>query len=659
MSATEASKLEAQLAKAIHDDSPKQRILNIAERLLAIQPRNVAALQAKVVSCLLRDKFGAALTLLDLLEDANPKISKTSVSFVFRKAFSLYRLQRYPEGKAIIQAAGAFTKNHIPCRHLLAQIHYNLEEFGEAASMYESILQDGAYRDDQERVEVISNLSAAFCGHNPAKAVEIVRSEGDRTHDICYNVGTALISSGNLESGMKMLVLAESLCAQEHHSIRVTTLDTVVVEEAAYNESFQRMSVDSEERNYFFDVASIWVQMAYVWQMTGETEKAIKALNLVLSLKPQSDVTYVTATINHCGLSSHRDFFEASRKLKAALNPKTLYRLTSRQLLSLRYNAALLYLHSGGLSNCHKELELLRRHFPQHPLTHALHLALTADELFKKKKTLTTEECESMASQVEAAAASNPLPTTSSDLKLLRSKSIASQVFLKQGDFKRAAEALVDEHGPLSQLPSVVSTIASWKVQTEDIADATRYLQQRVSEMPPAIASKVLYWTVHFLATTRGRFKEVSELFEYLWANLSWMKSSKDMLALRCYVLTFSNLPEAQKIASSFVSAGQQPAHSGSIDVPSRAKLESHGYSKTAEAAVKAPQTQRKRVRKMRRPPKSMEGKCDPERWIPMNLRSYMMNLPGKRKRELRRLRAIEQERLRRIAEKRKTEEAA
>lgn len=669
MSNIDARKLESQLQKLIEDEAPPTRILTAAERLLAAQPNNLVGLQCKVVCCLLREKFGSAIALLDQIQDVNPRISTTSPVFVFRKAYCHYRLRQYTDAKLILRSAGGIVQQHIPCRHLQAQVHYNLEEYKEAAQLYQAILKDGAYRDEQEKIEILTNLSAAYSACEPPKAVETVVQADDKTYDMCYNAATALIAAGDMPAAQKMLVQAEMLCAADHPSSSIRSLFQLMgLPEGEAVIKMGPSAAATAERKFFNDVASVWVQMAYVWDVLGEEGKASNALHLVLSLKPNSVATNTVAATNWAAMKGHRDFFDVSRKLKLALNPNTLDRLTSKQLLSLRYNSALLQLLSGSMNNCRRELEHLRRDFPDHYLTHSLTLGLMAVESLKKKKPLSLEECESAAKRVEDAFlksgdsslgnSSAAHPSSSPDA-FLTTKAILAQVFLQQGDLQRAAEYLMADTSALRRSPSAISTIASWKVQVGDVSGAVSYLKDEISKMEPCVASKVLCWAVHYLATVRGLYAETGAMLQSLWTTLQWMRSTPEMAALRCFVLTFTDV-EAARAAVPQTSQTASPSPSTvkklSAGQPTRQQLEQLGYRRsTVDLGGKKPRRARRR-RTMRRPPKSMEGKIDPERWIPMNLRSYIVNLPERRKRELRRLRAIEQDRLRRVAEKRKAE---
>eukprot|EP00796_Vickermania_ingenoplastis_P004067 gene4067-2916_t len=654
---SDAQKLEVQLQRLIEDDAPPTKILNAAERLLAVQPNSVPGLQCKIVCSLMREKFGAALTLLEQLQSANPRIASTSPMFVFRKAYSHYRLRQYSEAKNVLKSAGGLIKGHIPSRHLQAQIHYNLEEYKEASQLYAAILEDKVYRDEQEKSEVITNLSAAYSACEPMKAVETIRKEDDKTYDMCYNAATALIVANAMPAAMKMLVQAEVLCFKEHSSSTIRSLQQVLdMDEADIVAKMGAINpTPSAERAFFNDVVNVWVQMAYVWQVQGDVEKASRCLQLILSLKPNSVVTSTVASTNWAAMQGHRDFFEVSRKLKLALNSNTLHRLTSKQLLSLRYNSALLHLQSGSLTNCRRELEQLRKDYPNHYLTHALSLGLIAVEHAKKKKALPVAECEALAKLVEETASRSG--DKSSVTALLNTKTIMAEIFLQQGDLHRAAEYLAAGSDPLSSSPSAVSTIAAWKVQMGEAKDAIVFLQGEIEKMAPPVAAKVLRWAVHYLGTVRGFYSETAELVEALWGKLPWMHTNKEMAALRCFVLTFTDVAAARAAAASL--RPEQPVSSSSYEAvmasqPARQQLEKMGYRRVVVGMDKKPGDRTRRRRKMRRPPKTMDGKIDPERWIPMNLRSYIVNLPERRKRELRRLRAIEQDRLRRAAEKRK-----
>lgn len=659
MQSTEAQKLEIHLQKLIDDEVPLTRVLSAVERLLVVEPNNLNGLHAKAVCCLMRDKFGAAVKVLEQIQLLQPKIIFTSSSFGFRKAYAHYRLRQYEEAKDVLSSVGKLAGQHTPCRHLKAQVHYNLEEYTEAAQEYLSILKDKAYRDEQERSEIATNLSAAYSACQPTKAVETILNADDKTFDMCYNGATALITSGDMAGAMKMLVQAEVLCAKEYPKSSIRTLEeTLLMKE---EDVIRKMGVAAatEDRHFFSDVANVWVQMAYVWQVIGEEEKASMALHLVLTLKPTSVVTNAVASTNWAAMKGDGDFFEVSKKLKILLNSNSLDRLTSKQLLSLRYNYALLNFRFGNKATCRRELENLKRDYPDHYLTYAMQLGLMSLEAAKKQK-FSDEDLKSLAKKVEAAVKKSG--DGDGCTGFLTVSPILAELYLQQGDLHRASNELSADKGVLGRSSSAVTSIASWRVQTGDVKTGFEFLEKEIIQMPPREAVKVIQWVVKDFSTNGGLHAATVELLERLWSQLPWLSQSKQMSALRCFVLSFTDVTAARAAASAFnegTTVGSSTLRSLSQWQPTRQEMEVLGYRRSTvdEGAEKVRGARHRRQRKMRRPPKVLtENKIDPERWIPMKLRSYIVSLPGRRKRELRRLRAIEQDRLRRTAEKRQQE---
>lgn len=659
MSCTEIHKLELQLQKLMDDDAPLTRILNTSERLLALDPNHIKALTCKSVCCLTRDKYGAAITLLERIQQLQPSIV-SSPSFAFRKSYALYRLRQYAEAKGVLDAAGGRIRYHTPSRHLRAQIHYNLEEYADAVHEYIEILKDEAYRDEQEKTEIITNLSAAYSACQPAKAVETFRMADEKTLDVYYNAATALIASRDMSGAMKLLIQAEVLCAKEHPKTLTRSLEEALL--LTEGDAIAKMGVTSitEDRRFFNEAANLWVQMAYVWQMVGEKEKASTVLQLILTLKPTSVATNAVASTNWAAMKGDADFFDVGKKLKMILNSNFLDRLTSKQLLSLRYNYALLNFRYGSKSTCRRELEILKRDYPEHYLTYGLQLGMMALEAGKKQKP-SHDDMELLAKKVETAAAKSTNGTSSTPF--LTVNPILAEIYLQQGDLQRVANILSDDQSALSRSPSAVITIASWRVRMGDIQTGFDYLEKEITQMPPPVAAKVIQWMVDDFSTNCGLHAETGASLERLWKKLPWLSQSKEMSALRCFVLSFSDITAARGAALQFKDNGEKvgPTTLKSLSrwQPSRQDLEALGYRRTIsdEGAQAAAGIRHRRQRKMRRPPKEMtDKKIDPERWIPMKQRSYIIDLPERRKRELRRLRAIEQDRLRRIAEKRQQE---
>lgn len=657
---SEAIKLEKTLQKLTEDGAETAKILSAAERLLACKPNHVMALRCKVVCCMNNEKFGAAIAVLDQIERANPVLANNSLPLRFQRAYCLYRMQCYLEAKLLLQCTEA-TK-HIPSQNLLAQVFYNLEDYAAAAAVYESLLQSGGYRDEQERMELLTNYTAALSASEPAKALAVVRETDEKFSDLAYNAAAALIEAKDYDGALKTLQQAEILSAAEHPTSSFRSIrDALAWSDAQCLEILGDAHVKTPERKLFNDVASIWTQMALVHYATGDEKTAEKILKVILAAKPSSVVTSALASINLTAIRRHGDFFDSARRLKAAQNARVATRLTSKQMLVVRYNAALLHLNAGNFLSCRKQVDQLVKDYPDSDLARSLKVALGARESKKKRqaneRTLLAELTESNSTQSNSQA----------NIQLL-----ASQVFLEQGDLSYALEALespalVD----IANSPAGVLTRASWLLQMGRLSEALQRLEGAIArlEQQPAIAKAILVWAVHNL--TSGNVPGGYELGVQLLKKSrrsATLEKDHEVTALLALCLSHVDVDAARACVESLgekAAATSAPMSATTVNElekkqPTQAFMEELGYRRaivTDGEGKDGKPVRRYRPRPMRRKPKQLEGRPDPERWIPMPMRSYIKDLPERRKKELRRLRAQLQEHKRRAAGKRKAME--
>jgi signal recognition particle subunit SRP72 len=141
--------------------------------------------------------------------------------------------------------------------------------------------------------------------------------------------------------------------------------------------------------------------------------------------------------------------------------------------------------------------------------------------------------------------------------------------------------------------------------------------------------------------------------------------NSKHVNALLLLALSHTDLARAERMEPSLpglvLSTTTSNTQQTEPSLPPRNLLERAGFQRSASSVEVQRRSKRRKARPMRRPPKTIVpgSKPDPERWVPIALRSSMKDLPERRKREMRRLRSEEQAAKRKAAEKRKLAETA
>ncbi|ORC92448.1 putative signal recognition particle protein [Trypanosoma theileri] len=671
---SDVSKWEKQLQRLLVDGSETSKIVAAVEKILSASPKHVFALRCKVVYLLHQDKHAAALTALQQWALADPSIRDKSQEYAFQKAYCLYRSMEYRQAHAVLKRA-PHTSEDVASQHLLAQLHYNLEEFEEAARIYETLLAKNAFRDDHEKTELQTNYAAACAAIDAQKTQAIVHAADEKTADLLYNAATAQLEMHDYTAAMQTLQQAETLCARAHPKSRLRSFQDVCAKSDVELQALLDVK-NSPERSFFNDVAAIWVQMAYVNYETRHEDKASALLNVVLRYRPSSTVTLAVASINWAAIQKHIDFFDTHRKLKMAQNPAVSSRLTSRQRLLVRYNTAMLLLHTSNLNGFRRQVEHIADEYPNSDLTHSLKLALAVLESKKKRQSNDKTVAEYLKNYQQSVKEQQKQeqnqrnPVVGKMITL-----IAAQIFFENGDLEHAIESLSSAPEEIRQKPCTLVTLFTWKVQIGDVKGAKQLLIDFIgsTSKKPTVVREILTWVVQSLAS-RGLYADAVDVIRAVHTAVPVLEQDKEILALMALCLSHYDMPSARACMEKIPEAiftGTSSSGSGSSSAkklsssslaelesqqPSRQQIEALGYHRISggEDQADGGKVKRTRRRPMRHPPKNLEARVDPERWLPMSRRSYIKDLPERRKRELKRLRASEQEQKRHEAEKRK-----
>ena len=618
--------LTAQLEKLGLNDPAK--VLNCSERILSLAPNYTLALHCKGVAQLQMNKYDHAVVSLQKAVDASTKEGHVGADLRFHLSCGLYRQGKHVEALANLEKIPAAERN-LGVRHLLAQCYYNTEKFKQCAAIYEEMLTNDDFRDDQDKLEVITNLTAAYAACDPAKVDELVQDADEKTSDLFYNAATAKLELRDLDAALKLLDTAEEFARRENE------LDPKA----------ETTDADLENKALLNEVAAIHVQRSYIYYVQGKYVEAEKILHRILARKPSSISTYAVACVNWAALKKHSDFYDTYRQLKHAQQPSVQVKLTSKQRLYVQYNTALLLLHTGGkLTQCRNIIDKILSENPDSPLGPLAMVAL----LLKDKSAAKAEAYLKGFLQKQKDAGK----TDQSNAQLL-----VAQLWLEQGNLDLALRHLAEIKSFVATKPAAVATLAEGYAKLGDLNAAKAVLKDAITSKVEGVDE---YAAKFFLSN--GLFDEAVGAYKALLKGDR--KNDPVLLSGLAVSLTTSSPDEAFTIATGQLLPAEEKAaaQSTSRDVLERqqlprAVLEEKGYKRKVEGLAEEKQGKKKRVRKMRHPPAGgVDGKADPERWIPMMARVSVQDLPPRRIKEMKRQRAAEQERKRNAHKKKQAE---
>uniref|UniRef100_A0A7S1MA77 Signal recognition particle subunit SRP72 n=1 Tax=Neobodo designis TaxID=312471 RepID=A0A7S1MA77_NEODS len=619
----------------------------------------------KGIALLQQGKAAAAQPLLAAVDDLrSPASGVNPLGIRFAHAYCHYKTGAFSQALSLLEEVmahakfGARAKADPAVLNLHAQALYNLEKYPEAAAALEAILAAGMYRDDVERSELLTNLSAAYSQFDFAKCQESSRrgTEGDNvTFDGAFNAATGAIEKKDYTLARTLLAQALGLCLHEHgHDVGST--DIVALAQQCASDDCPKAVRDTVR-----DAAPVMVQQAFVAFATGDEAGAQKLLAPLIPLQDKLPVaTYAAACVNWAAVRRHSDFFDTFKRLKYVQQPQVEARLTTRQRLYVKYNTVLLLLGMGGrLNECRRLVDAMVRDDPDSELGA---LALTAVLVHKDGAAGKSGKTSRAEEHFRAFVAQRGAEDAASTRLTL------AQLALERGNVAAALDRIRSAPAAmLKQFPSAVATVAhGYATRVGDVDAAVAVVQAAAAafagtpdEDAYAIFAADFYAAHHRDALAAAAYEKVLAR-----AGVDAKQRQRVVAALvraaarvnPALALKFRDqLPEDAATHADASGAGSGPTVAAMAEV---------GLRRPTARAQGAVVVKPARTRPMRRPPKIPEGatsapQMDPERWVPMKQRTYIRDLPARRQRELRRRRASEQEEKRRQAERRKREAAA
>jgi len=566
--------------------------LSSAEKILKIAPDDEDAFACQIICLIQLDEFEKALPLLE---------KRGTGKYVFERAYCLYRLKRYSESLALIDAQPQPRSN--PILNLEAQVRYALED-AKCISVYEQLF-DGA---KEPSPELKTNYLAALTLANPKdKALTYISNHKDtNVFEFAHNAACIHVAIGDLVAAEKELKLSEELCRK-----------------AFSGDDFTQEELEEE-------LAPVLVQQGLVHQLLGQTDEALNLYTAALKSKPSDDVVSAVASNNIAVIHKDKDLFDSEKRLKVASSEKLQLKLTSTQKQIISFNQCLLLLHMNKTNKCMELIQSLRETIPDSPVLALIQASL----LFRTKKVKESEDL--LKEEIQKH------PNSEKNVKLLLS---LAQIHLSKAksDPKEVIEILCSVPS-LRQKPGIASLLVLLYEHMGDTASAVQVLDQCVASYATQkqLTEKQKREYANILKAT-GDFKKNHGLYEQAAAAYKALLSlnRNDVESLHNLVLITADFDPQQaeeylaripiKIDPSVNAESLENLPAPSLSTRRKEERE----MSTGATNVKASKVDKAKKKKKRKPlrPKNLDpnAKPDPERWLPMKERSYYRPRRGAR----------------------------
>ncbi|XP_041476558.1 signal recognition particle subunit SRP72-like [Lytechinus variegatus] len=584
---------EVNLANLYHElnkfaqnaDYSNPRALNVANKILKANRGDETAFQCKIICLIHQTQFQIALK--EIVN--NPNVAS---GLSFEKAYCQYRLNKIPEALSTIRNVSDPSPK---LQELLGQVLYRLEQYSECVNVYKNLIKNTSDDYEEERQ---TNLSAVIAGLKlwENKDVDDPGLE-DETWELSFNRACLLIGQGNYPEALAQLVQAEKLCRE----------------------------MMEEDDDVEAELGIIYVQRAYVLQLQGMNDEAIKLYNQVVKARPSDIGLMAVASANIISLNKDQNVFDSKKKVKATMVSGLENKLTKGQKSLMSYNRFLLLLYTNQFEQCRKLLSTMKSDDYGEEM-----LCLLQASLFCRQK------------QIPKAVQVIQDFVSSHDNVGLPTQLTVAQLFLLQGNISKACDVLQSLDGS-SHRPAIVSTLVALYVGMENGESAIGVLDEAVNWYKqyggPQNELNILLRENTAFKLKRGQSQAATSMLEDLRRS-----NPGDIKTLAQLISAYSKFDpkRAQELSKELPSVAQLSADVD-VDVLENTPLtlstrqlkkggKTDGEKTGAVTSVEEMKKKRKRKRKPQLP-KNFDSSVapDPERWLPMRERSYFK---GKRRRD-------------------------
>lgn len=602
------------------DASDHEAVFEISYQYLSLVKNfnDINAFHNCIVSLINYDRYYRALQLLGEVSE------EIHGEFPVEKAYIYYKTGHFDRLKQLYETtivSPSFDKNSISLRalkHVMAQSYYQNGNISEALRLYRELISSNSVDNEVDMAcnerAILSQLAAK---ENSSETPVSTVSAAEKTYDIVFNDALIVLASGNTSSALKLLEEASAMCLEQN--------------------------MDSAPADLALEIAPIKLTVAYIYQITGNTQKALGELQS-MDLESVTDLmTGLTFRNNYISLSDTPENVNFSiRELNYKDNLHHLrHKLTKPQFQILTKNNLLLSYQSGTLS---KKSSFFRSKFSdQYALDFHGDVTLALYKILLKLE-ISIRDLQSISETKNASRklfrfCQRKLESTNTDEETVAASLLLVHLNSKWAKYDQAIlvlEKLVSvelDAAPERMHASVFGTLINLYETRQ-----SHWSIKKLEEFTQALAKK-------FAALTPATLAENKSLYEFARAfafKLSAANSAQDPTSI------LNLLKEANpndKLVSSVLSgdlSGLVPAEdlASAVDVeelllvniedmiPKQPVSES---SLVTRSAVKPFKVTKKTTKprfsknKVLKPESSFDAEkdLDKERWLPMKLRSY------------------------------------
>ncbi|XP_020577004.1 signal recognition particle subunit SRP72-like [Phalaenopsis equestris] len=576
------------LFSALHrhcENSEYDQVLKVAHQVLSVAPGDEDAIRCKVVALIKSDAVDKALSTI-LASESLP------IDLKFYKAYCLYRQNKLQDALESLNNL----ERSLMVLQLESQILYRLGKMDACTQSYEK-LQKLKIDSLDVKSNFIATLVSAGRSNEVQGMLDALKVKPSNSFELAYNTACSLIENKKYAEAEQQLLSARR-----------------IGQEMLMDEDYTEEEIETE-------LAPISVQLAYIQQLLGKKDAAVKAYIDIINRNLADASSLAIATNNLISLRGTKDASDSLRKLDRLIekdqNSKLFklasgldFKLSQRQKESLYSNRLLLLLQTNKMDQAQELVSALLNMFPESLTPILLQVAM----LVKEKK---VSEAEEMLAQF-----AQKFPEKSKLIMLVR-----AQISAAAGHLQTAADSLSAIHD-IQHMPATVATIVSLKERNNDFNGAVSVLDSAVQWWKDAMTEdnklSVIMPEAASFKLNHGHETEAFKLYEELVQNhgntevlvgLVKTAARTDIAKAESYEKKLKELPGLKGINVESLEKSSGAKHFEGINV---------GKMEISEEVKKA--KSKKRKRKPRYPkgfdPANPGPPPDPERWLPKRERS-------------------------------------
>uniref|UniRef100_A0A7N1A7R8 Signal recognition particle subunit SRP72 n=1 Tax=Kalanchoe fedtschenkoi TaxID=63787 RepID=A0A7N1A7R8_KALFE len=564
------------------DRSEFELAVKVADQVLAVAPGDEDALRCKVVALIKADDFDRALGTIQSL-------NKSLVDFGFLKAYCLYRLNKLTEALESLKSE----EEDLAAMLLESQILYRLGKMDACLDIYKKLQKS---KIESLEINYVAALVSAGQGSEVQGTLDAMRVKATSSFELAYNTACSLIERNKCADAEQLLLSARRI-GQE----------TLMEENLA----------DDEIEN---ELSPIAVQLAYVWQLLGQSQEAIEAYTDIINKNLADETSIAIAVNNLISLKGSKDVSHGLRRVEKLFEKGDgaqafqfvrglATKLSAKQKEAIYTNRVLLLLHANKLDQARELVAAL----PNIVTDNVMPALLQAAVFVRENKAGKAEEI------LLQQAKKNP--DKSKILFLAR-----AQVAAAAGHPQIAAESL-SQIPDIQHMPATVATLVTLKERAGDIDGANEVLDSAIQWWTNAMTENskldvILQQSASF-KLKHGRQEEASRIFEELVKSHGSVEAMVGLVTTAAHV----NVDKAESYAKKLKPLpGLKSVDVDSLEKTSGAKHVEIRIPEATEESKAKDKNKKKRKRKPRYPkgfdPANPGPPPDPERWLPKRERS-------------------------------------